>query len=148
MTTTSRKFGQEKEHYTTSKLEVTIEFIKSIPYMMVVKRWDTTFILYRAALKIIEFLSEKVKNLDPNLFLPPSAIIPTTMSILTVNVRSLKKHLNDLEALVHSLESPPNVICLTETWLTDNDDIDSLLVPGYKNYAIKNRNTHGGGVMI
>ena len=70
------------------------------------------------------------------------------MSILTVNVRSLKKHLNDLEALVHSLESPPNVICLTETWLTDNDDIDSLLVPGYKNYAIKNRNTHGGGVMI
>ena len=86
--------------------------------MMVVKCWDTTFILYRAALKILEFLSEKVKNLDPNLFLSPGAIIPTTMSILTVNVRSLKKHLNDLEALVHSLESPPNVICLTETWLT------------------------------
>ena len=75
---------------------------------------------------------------------PPS----TPMFILTVNVRSLKKHLSDLEALIHSLESPPNVICLTETWLTDNDDIDSLLVPGYNNYAIKNRNTHGGGVMI
>ena len=30
------------------------------------------------------------KSLDPNLFLPPSAIIPTTMSILTVKVRSLK----------------------------------------------------------
>ena len=70
------------------------------------------------------------------------------MSILTVNVRSLKKHINDLEALVHSLESPPNIICLTETWLTENDDINSLLVPGYNNYAIKNRNTHGGGVMI
>ena len=53
-----------------------------------------------------------------------------------------------METLVHSLESPPNVICLTETWLTENDDIDSLLVLGYKNYAIKNRNTHGGGVMI
>ena len=53
-----------------------------------------------------------------------------------------------MEALIHSLESPPNVICLTETWLTDNDDIDSLLIPGYNNYAIKNRNTHGGGVMI
>ena len=53
-----------------------------------------------------------------------------------------------MEALVHSLESPPNVLCLTETWLTENDDIDSLLVPGYNNYAIKNRNTHGGGVMI
>ena len=40
------------------------------------------------------------------------------------------------------------MLCLTETWLTENDDIDSLLVPGYKNYAIKNRNTLGGGVMI
>ena len=65
-----------------------------------------------------------------------------------MNVRSLKKHIKDLEALIHSLEFPPNVICLTETWLTDNDDIDSLMVPGYNNYAIKNRSTHGGGVMI
>ena len=73
---------------------------------------------------------------------------PITMFILTVNVRSLKKHLNDLEALLHSLESPPNLICLTETWLTDNDYIDSLLVPGYNNYAVKNVNTLGGGVMI
>ena len=53
------------------------------------------------------------------------------MSVLSVNVRSLKKHVNDLEALVHSLESLPDIICLTETWLSDNDDIDSLLVPGY-----------------
>ena len=53
-----------------------------------------------------------------------------------------------MEALVHSIEFPPNVICLTETWLTENDDIHSLLVPGYNNYAIKNRSTHGGGVMI
>ena len=109
-----------------------------------------TFILYRAALKILEFLTEEVTNQDPNLSLnlSTSATIPSNMSILTVNVRSLKKHLHDLEALIHSLESRPNVICLTETWLTDNDDIDSLLVPGYNNYAIKNRNTHGGGVMI
>ena len=53
-----------------------------------------------------------------------------------------------MEALVHSLESPPNVICLTETWLTQNDDINSLLVPGCNNYAIKSRNTLGGGVMV
>ena len=102
-----------------------------------------TFILYRAALKILEFLTEEVKNLDPNLSLNLStgATIPSNMSILTVNVRSLKKHLHDLEALIHSLESRPNVICLTETWLTDNDDIDSLLIPGYNIYAIKNK-TH------
>ena len=40
------------------------------------------------------------------------------------------------------------MLCLTETWLTENDDIDSLLVPGFNNYAIKNRNRLGGGVMI
>ena len=51
-----------------------------------------TFILYRAALKILEFLTEEVKNLDPNLSLNLStgATIPSNMSILTVNVRSLK----------------------------------------------------------
>ena len=71
-----------------------------------------------------------------------------SISIPHVNVRSLKKHLSDLEALVQSIEFPPNVIYLTETWLTENDDIDSLLVPGYINYAIKDRITLGGGVMI
>ena len=81
----------------------------------------------------------------PNVSGTPTSL---SISILSVSVRSLKKHVNDLEALVHSLEFPPNVLCLTETWLTENDDIDSLLVPGYNNYAIKNRNTHGGGVMI
>ena len=69
------------------------------------------------------------------------------MSMLTENVCSSKKRSNNFEALIHSLESPPN-ICLTETWLTDNNDIDSLLDPGYNNYAIKSRNTHCGGVMI
>ena len=77
-----------------------------------------------------------------------SSIPPTSLTILTVNVRSLKKHVHDLETLVHSIESPPDIICLTETWLSDNDDIDSLLVPGYNNYVVKDRNTHGGGVMI
>ena len=62
----------------------------------------------------------------------------TPLFVLTVNVRSLKKHQSDLEALIHSLESPPNVICLTEIWLIDNDNNDSLLVPGYYKNAIKN----------
>ena len=87
----------------------------------------------------------KVKQAVPNVSGTPTSL---PISILSVNVRSLKKHLNDLEALVHSLEFPPNVICLTETWLKENDVIDSLLLPGYNNYTIKNRNTLGRGVMI
>ena len=58
----------------------------------------------------------KVKPAVPNVSGTPTSL---SISILSVNVRSLKKHLNDLEALVHSLEFPPNVLCLTETWLTE-----------------------------
>ena len=54
-----------------------------------------------------------------------------SISILTVNVRSLRKNLNNLEALVFSLESPPSVICLTETWLNEDDDNFCYLLKGY-----------------
>ena len=71
-----------------------------------------------------------------------------SLCVLNVNVRSLKLHLEKLEALVLSLESSPDVLCLTETWLTDNDDPKLFLVNGYTQYIAKNRTTLGGGVMI
>ena len=39
-----------------------------------------------------------------------------------MNVQSLRKHHDELEALVNSLESPPDIICLSETWLHEYDD--------------------------
>ena len=51
----------------------------------------------------------------------PTANSPIHLSVLHLNIRSLKTHLEELEALVSSFECPPEVICLTETWLTDND---------------------------
>ena len=71
-----------------------------------------------------------------------------SLTILHLNVRSLKRHIEDLEALVHSLESPPDFLCLTETWLSKNDDPKSLLVTGYQNVASKVRDSKGGGIMI
>ena len=53
-----------------------------------------------------------------------------------------------MEAFIHSLESPPAILCLTETWLNENDDYDAMLISGYSQYVIKNRKTRGGGVMI
>ena len=38
-----------------------------------------------------------------------------SLSVLNVNVRSLKSHLDKLEALVLRPESPPAIFCLTET---------------------------------
>ena len=71
-----------------------------------------------------------------------------SISILTVNVRSLRKNINNLEALVFSLESPPSVICLTETWLNEDDDKFCYLLKGYNCLSSIVRDSRGGGVMI
>ena len=71
-----------------------------------------------------------------------------SLSVLNVNVRSLKSNLEKLEALVLTRESPPDILCLTETWLAENDDPKMFLVNGYTQYIAKNRTSLGGGVMI
>ena len=80
----------------------------------------------------------EIKHSKPNL----------TISIIHINIRSIKKHLDELEALILSLESPPDIICLTETWLTDNDKNESWLISGYNQCCRKKRKALGGGVMI
>ena len=71
------------------------------------------------------------------------------LRILHVNIRSLKPHLDKLEALILSLESPPDIICLSETWLCESDNYAGLLINGYNQFCVKNRQgTIGGGVMI
>ena len=76
----------------------------------------------------------KVVNSKPNISQNNSTLVNITenskVSGLHLNIRSLKPHFDKLEALILSLESPPDIICRTETWLT------------------KNCETPGGGVMI
>ena len=72
-----------------------------------------------------------------------------SLSVLHINIRSLKPHLDKLEALVLSLEKTPEIICLTETWLCESDNYAGLLINGYNQFCVKNRQgTIGGGVMI
>ena len=78
--------------------------------------------------------------LSPDIFLGDHLKVEpklNSLSVLNVNVRSLKLHLEKLEALVLSLESSPDVLCLTETWLTDNDGPELFLVNGYTQYIAK-----------
>ena len=49
-----------------------------------------------------------------------------------------------MEALVYSLESQPDILCLTETWLGAGDDENCFRVPGYNQSLIKNRSGKGG----
>ncbi len=67
---------------------------------------------------------------------------------MTLNVRSLRKNLDKLEALVYSLESPPSIVCLTETWLNEDHDPYCFLLKGYTQLSSKVRDSRGGGVMI
>ena len=67
---------------------------------------------------------------------------------LNVNVRSIKKNLSKLESLILSFNDTPDILCLTETWLNDEDDPELYLVNGYTQVKSKNRSTKGGGVMI
>ena len=78
----------------------------------------------------------------------PNMPLKTKVSVMHLNVRSLKPHYEKLEALILSLESPPDVICLTETWLTANDDPKCYLLPGYRQFVFRNRKSTGGGVMM
>ena len=70
------------------------------------------------------------------------------LSVIHLNIPSLKPHFTKLEALILSLESPPEVICLTETWLTDLDSFPNYLKHGYNHLLVKNRTNSYGGVMI
>ena len=65
-----------------------------------------------------------------------------------LNMRSLKKNLDKLEALILSLSSPPSVLCLSETWLSENDDPKCFSLHGYSQYLTKCTHSRRGGVMI
>ena len=63
------------------------------------------------------------------------------VTILHLNVRSSRKNYAELESHVFGLDSQPDILCLSETWLSNDDNIISYSINGYRNLAIKNRNT-------
>ena len=65
-----------------------------------------------------------------------------------MHLRSLKPHLEISEALLLTLESHPDVLCLTETWPTESDTSESWLISGYNQLYARSRSTHGSGIMI
>ena len=64
------------------------------------------------------------------------------------NTRSLKKRHEEAEALVNCLGSPPNIICLTEKLLSNNDDLGLYNLRNYTTCLSKPRNGRGGGIKV
>ena len=83
----------------------------------------------------------KVVNSKPNISQNNITLINKTenskVSVLHLNIRSLKPHFDNLESLFLSLESPPDIICITESWLTKNDPSESWLINSYIQYFTK-----------
>ena len=64
---------------------------------------------------------------------------PKRSTILGLNVQSLRFHQPDLALLLDTMTSKPDIILLTETWLTENDPIDKLNIKRYQPFESKPR---------
>ncbi len=91
------------------------------------------------------FLTRKT---DEPSILNPSTSVNLSLSVLHINVRSIKKNYNKLEALIYSLESPPSILCLSETWLQNEDDPRCFLIEGFTHFSCRMRDSRGGGIII
>ena len=56
----------------------------------------------------------------------------TTNCFLGPNVRCLSYHLDELNILLTSLDQKPEVMALTETWITADDDASEYKLEGYQ----------------
>ena len=111
------------------------------------------FLNYSATSVLI--VSAKVfsgNQVDPEAHAPFPAITKnhsnSVINIMLTNFRSLKKHHEDLEALVYNLESPPKILCITETWLSKNDNKDMFVIKGFHSVYSEVGGSRGGGTML
>ena len=81
---------------------------------------------------------------DPNEIcniLQPNA---NNLFILHVNARSLPKKIDNLKILLASIHLSPDVICITESWLSESNNRNSN-IEGYNSFHIcRPYDTHGG----
>ena len=96
---------------------------------------------------LIDVVPLPKRNLNPSVNVTRKANA-NEVSILYLNMRSIRNKLQDLEALVYELDSLPAVIFLTETHLENNDKLHTFDVPGYNEVQVHHRKIYGRGVMI
>ena len=68
-----------------------------------------------------------------------------SIHILHCNIRGFRTNRLELSGYVHCLDNPPDIILLNETFL--DDSVGKPAIPGYTNFARRDRGSEGGGVM-
>jgi len=69
------------------------------------------------------------------------------LSIVQLNVRSLKKNFEHFKTFLHTFKSLPQIVTLSETWLKEDED-KFYNLPNYKFLSLPRENKIGGGVGI
>ena len=74
----------------------------------------------------------------------------STFPIFHLNIRSLRRNFEDFKVLINELQVPFKLICLTETWLADNDLVENsnYKIDGYTAIHLERKEKIGGGVLI
>ena len=67
------------------------------------------------------------------------------LSILYFNARSILPKFDELQAVCLTLD--PDIICITETWLSSDIEDQEIVLSGYYSCRL-DRNRHGGGLVI
>ena len=70
------------------------------------------------------------------------AAVPT---LLVSNARSLAPKISELQCV--AIQNSADIVCITETWLTDNIINDAVVLSGY-NLFRKDRGSRGGGITV
>ena len=68
-----------------------------------------------------------------------------TLTVMYFNARSLLPKLDELRML--AVDSNPDIICIVETWLSQDITNEEVSIPGYLLHR-KDRNRNGGGVLM
>ena len=119
-----------------------MEFLKIVPTQTRCK-----YVSSHQSQSLIDVVPSPKRNLNPSVNVTPKANA-NEVSILHLNIRSIRNKLQDLEALVYGLDSLPAIICLTETHLENDDESHTFAVPGHNEVEANHRNRYGGGVTI
>ena len=81
-----------------------------------------------------------ISNYNNSFSTPDSHIL----SVIHVNLRSVKANVDKMFAMMHALKSHPDVLAISEHWLTENNK-DSFFIHGYKHFhVVRSRGIHGG----
>ena len=88
----------------------------------------------------IETIQTKLKNLSAN----------SSFSVLHLNIRSLNRNFENLKLFLHTCGYEFGIICLTETWCTNESFLanSNFQLPNYNAVHFGRENKKGGGVCI